>query len=183
VQIGLVSLNLSLTVGERTAAQPDAAHGGPPDAGPDLPPGVLAEIARGITGSGTPLPPDVLAWARATYGVDLSDTRVISDARAQRLNADAGSSGLALGARQILLPDPADEVTLRHETAHAAQAAGGSAAGREQREGDAVRAEEVYARPAQPAGPSVAGIDLQALADRVYQLLVEQVQRDRERRL
>lgn len=176
MRIGTLSLKLQLTVGEEGARDKAEERA---ESGPPFPVGVLGVIAERLSG-GSDLPPDVIAWARATYGVDLSEVRVFADDRARRLNAEAGSTGLTIGDREILVSDPADQETIWHEATHAAQAADHSAATGESREADAARA-EVYAR--RPPGGQPPQVDLKLLADRVYELFVEKVRRDKERRL
>ncbi|HLN63075.1 MAG TPA: DUF4157 domain-containing protein [Symbiobacteriaceae bacterium] len=197
MRINTLVLKVGLTVGEpaqeqtsRTAQQTPNRNGAQPPTALDyssgLPPAVLSEIARGLAG-GTGLPADVLAWARASYGVDLSDVQVIADDRSLRLNEAAGTMGLAVGDGQILLRDPADETTLYHEAAHMAQVATGDQRSRQQREADAERAELVFARRAAPTNHTLPstfgnGIDIRTLADHVYRLLIDQLQAEQQRR-
>ena len=182
MRVDTLLLKVGLTVGE-PAQEPAAPRKSQSlDLASGLPASVLSEIARGLSG-GTSLPPDVLAWARASYGVDLSNVQVIADDRSRSLNAAAGTHGLAVGDHSILLADPHDQETIYHEAAHMAQEAAGHTGSRSQREAEASRAELVFARR-QTATPTAypAGIDLRQLADHVYRLLLDQLQAEQQRR-
>ena len=178
MRIRNLHLQVALQVGDPVTDRPEHPDAPLRETPANLPPGVLAEIAAGLTG-GQPLPPDVQAWARATFGADLSQVRVHADPRARRLNEAAGTAGLAVGDRTILLRTPTDQATLRHEAVHMAQAIRGSKASRPERE-QAATAAEVFARQYEPGLPPE--IDIRALADQVYALLADQLRRDAGRR-
>ena len=160
MRIHRLNLHTELTVGEPAVPNPQEADRGSSKARSRSQAGLLAEIA---SLAGEAPPPDVAAWLQESFG----------PAGLQKGPAQAGHASPALSA-----PRPA-----------AALGEGQSAGGVEERSNGTSRSPNGRSdrRTDGPAGnrasASLPGIDLRRLADRVYELLEEEMARERRRRL
>ena len=144
--------------------------------------GLLAgDLGRRI-GPGAPLEPGVRAGFEGRLAGDLSGTMVHRSPFAGHLAGVLGAAALStrghvLGDHQSLDPTtPGGAALLGHELAHVVQRSAVSADEQTAQVVERAVAAEAQAGPAAPAG-----VDLDALAERVYQRMMDQLRRENDR--